>query len=138
MYFVSWLLRKFWGKSLPKSYTVGGHGHSLKTRRILQLPTHSINLSTYYCKCKFPMKPHSCLLVGWSWSFCNFLKMLGSYTSIAQIGELEPLRINRIRIQTTLSWKFSIYFVMIFNKKKICLFRFLTVLVIIFKCSSNK
>ena len=30
---------------------------------------------------------------------------------------IQPLRTNRIRIQTPLSWKFSIYFMMSFNKK---------------------
>ena len=30
---------------------------------------------------------------------------------------IQPLRTIRIRIQTPLSWKFSIYFLMIINKK---------------------
>ena len=44
---------------------------------------------------------------------------------------------DRIQIQTPLSWKFSIYFMMIFNKKLFFLF-FWRSLIIIFKFNSNK
>ena len=51
---------------------------------------------------------------GWafiaSWKTCHL-------TSPGFRIRIQPLRTNRIRIQTPLSWKFSIYFMMSFNKK---------------------